>query len=35
MQKHFFKFTKVFTNIACPALIFIFNNSELAANYTE
>ena len=35
MQKHFFKFTKVFTNIACSPLIFIFNNSELAANYLQ
>ena len=33
MQKHFLKFKKVFTNIACSPLIFISNNSELAAQY--
>ena len=33
MQKHFLKFKKVFTNIACTPLIFISNNSELAAKY--
>ena len=33
MQKHFFKFSKVFTNIACSHLILISNNSELAAKY--
>ncbi len=33
MQKHFLKFTKVFTNIACSPLILISNNSELAAMY--
>ena len=33
MQKHFFKFKKVFTNIACSPLILISNNSELAAKY--
>ena len=33
MQKHFLKFRKVFTNIACSPLIFISNNSELAAKY--
>ena len=33
MQKHFFKFKKVFTNIACSPLFLISNNSELAANY--
>ena len=33
MQKHFLKFTKVFTNIACFPLILISNNSELAAMY--
>ena len=33
MQKHFLKFSKVFTNIACSPLILISNNSELAAKY--
>jgi len=33
MQKHFFKFGKVFTNFACTPLILISNNSELAAKY--
>ncbi|MBO8230641.1 hypothetical protein CU313_07385 [Prochlorococcus marinus str. MU1404] len=33
MQKHFLKFKKVFTNIACSPLILISNNSELAAKY--
>ena len=33
MQKHFFKFKKVFTNIACSPLILISNNFELAAKY--
>ena len=33
MQKHFFKFGKVFINVACSPLIFISNNSELAAKY--
>ena len=33
MQKHFLKFGKVFTNVACTPLILISNNSELAANY--
>ena len=33
MQKHFLKFRKVFTNIACSHLILISNNSELAAKY--
>ena len=33
MQKHSLKFVKVFTNIACSPLIFISNNSELAAKY--
>ncbi len=33
MQKHFLKFGKVFTNVACYPLIFISNNSELAAKY--
>ncbi len=33
MQKHFLKFIKVFTNIACSPLILISNNSELAAKY--
>ena len=33
MQKHFFKFGKVFINVACPPLILISNNSELAAKY--
>ena len=33
MQKQLLKFRKVFTNIACPPLILISNNSELAAKY--
>ena len=33
MQKHFLKFRKVFTNVACFPLILISNNSELAAKY--
>ena len=33
MQKHFLEFSKFFTNIACPPLILISNNSELAAKY--
>ena len=33
MQKHFLKFRKVVTNIACSPLILISNNSELAAKY--
>ncbi len=33
MQKHFLKFGKVFTNVACTPLILIPNNSELAAKY--
>ena len=33
MQKHFFKFKKVFTNIAFYPLIFISNNLELAAKF--
>ncbi|MDC3019535.1 BamA/TamA family outer membrane protein [Prochlorococcus sp. AH-736-E15] len=33
MQKHFLKFGKVFSNIACTQLILISNNSELAARY--
>ena len=33
MQKHFLKFKKVFTNIACSPLLLISNNSELAAKY--
>ena len=33
MQKHFLKFRKVFTNIACSPLILISNNSELFAQY--
>jgi len=35
MQKHFLKFGKVFTNVACSPLIFISNNSELAAKYSQ
>ncbi len=31
MQKHFLKFGKVFINVACTPLMFISNNSELAA----
>ena len=33
MQKHFLKYRKIFTNIACPPLILIFNNLELTAKY--
>ncbi|KGF93189.1 MULTISPECIES: BamA/TamA family outer membrane protein [Prochlorococcus] len=33
MQKHFLKSRKFFTSIACSPLIFISNNSELAAKY--
>ena len=33
MQKHFLKFGKVFTNVACSPLILISNNSELSAKY--
>ena len=33
MQKHFFKFKKVFTNFACYPLILISNNLELAAKF--
>ena len=33
MQKHFLKFGKVFTNVACTPLILISNNSELVAEY--
>ena len=33
MKKHLLKFRKVLTNIACTPLIFISNNSELAARY--
>ena len=33
MQKHFLKYKKVLTNIACSPLIFISNNSELAAMF--
>ena len=33
MQKHFLKFRKIFTNIACSPLILISNNSELFAQY--
>ena len=33
MQKHFLKFSKVFTNIACSPLILVSNNLELAAKY--
>jgi len=33
MQKHFLKFGKVFTNVACTPLILLSNNSELAAKY--
>ncbi len=35
MQKHFLKFRKVFTNIVCPPLILISNNSELSAKYLK
>ncbi len=33
MHKHFLKFGKVFINVACPPLILISNNSDLAAKY--
>ena len=33
MQKHFLKFRKFFTNVACSPLILISNNLELAAKY--
>ncbi len=33
MQKHFLKFGKVFTNVACFPLILVSNNSELAAKF--
>ncbi len=33
MQKHFLKFSKLFTNVAFSPLIFISNNSELTAQY--
>ena len=33
MQKHFLKFRKVFTNIACSPLILISNNAELLAKH--
>ncbi len=33
MKKHFLKYRKLFTNIACSPLILISNNSELAARY--
>ncbi len=33
MQKHFLKFRKVFTNLACSPLILLANNSELTAKY--
>ncbi|WP_288249630.1 BamA/TamA family outer membrane protein [uncultured Prochlorococcus sp.] len=33
MQKHFLKFSKVFTHITCIPLILISNNSELSAKY--
>ena len=33
MKKHFFKYRKVFTNLACSPLILISNNSELAAKF--
>ena len=35
MQKHFLKFRRVFTNVACSPLILISNNSELAAKYLQ
>ena len=35
MQKHFLKFGKVFTNVACSPLILISNNSELTAKYLQ
>ena len=33
MEKHFLKFKKVLTNIACTPLILISNNAELSAKY--
>ena len=33
MQKHFLKFRKFFTNVACSPLILISNNLELASKY--
>ncbi len=33
MKKHFFKFRRIFTNIAFPPLILISNQSELVAKY--
>jgi outer membrane protein insertion porin family len=33
MRKHFLKYRKIFTNIACSPLILISNSSELAAKY--
>ena len=33
MPKHFSKFRKLFTNVVCPSLILISNNTELAAKY--
>ena len=33
MPKHFLKFRKIFTNLACSPLILISNNAELAAKY--
>ena len=33
MKKHFLKFSKVFTNLACSPLILISNTSELGAKY--
>ena len=33
MRKHFIKYRKIFTNIACSPLILISNSSELAAKY--
>ena len=35
MRKHFLKFGKVFSNVACAHLILISNNSELAAKYLQ
>ncbi len=35
MQKHFLKFKKFFTNIACSPLILMTNNSELVAKYSQ
>ena len=33
MQKHFLKFGKVFTNVACTPFILISNNLQLVAKY--